>query len=131
MREIKFRCWWDNKMHIVEEIDFKHKSVNLLGADIIGIKEGILMQYTGEKDRNKKEIYEGDILLAPCWIDEDIKCVCIYAQQNSTNEVIGYGLYSFDNYWKDYRNPVLSDEWDEFEVIGNIYENKELLGGKQ
>ena len=49
MREIKFRCWFDNKMHRVEDISFRYKTINLFGADIINFNEGNLMQYTRTK----------------------------------------------------------------------------------
>lgn len=44
MREIKFRCWYDNKMYDVASIDFNHKTINLCGADIIKFKDGTLIQ---------------------------------------------------------------------------------------
>lgn len=62
MREIKFRCWYDNKMHKVLDIDFSYGKINLLGADIIDFKDGVLMQYTGLHDKNGKEIYENMII---------------------------------------------------------------------
>lgn len=49
MREIKFRCWYDNQMHKVVDIDFLYKRINLFAADIINFNEGILMQYTRTK----------------------------------------------------------------------------------
>lgn len=56
MREIKFRAWDKNKMYFLE----------LVGNNFMWINEqpeqGKLMQYTGLKDKNGKEIYFGDIL---------------------------------------------------------------------
>ena len=46
MREIKFRCWFDNQMHKVEDISFKGKTINLFAADIRKFENGVLMQYT-------------------------------------------------------------------------------------
>ena len=83
-------------------------------------------QFTGLYDKNETEIYEGDILLAPEWFGT-LKCVCIYQQENTVNPIQGFGLYSYDSYFKKYNTLVESDEWDEFEVIGNIYDNPELL----
>lgn len=45
MREIKFRCWFDNHMHRVVDIDFSYERINLFAADNIDFSEGILMQY--------------------------------------------------------------------------------------
>lgn len=49
MREIKFRCWYDNQMHKVVDIDFSYERINLFAADIINFKDGELMQYTRTK----------------------------------------------------------------------------------
>lgn len=49
MREIKFRCWYDNKIHDVVDISFRYKTINLFAADIIKFSEGKLMQYTRTK----------------------------------------------------------------------------------
>lgn len=57
MREIKFRCWFDNKMHKVVDIDFAYQRINLLGADIIEFKNSKLMQYT----RTKRQKWSRDI----------------------------------------------------------------------
>ena len=48
-REIKFRCWFDNHMFKVVDIDFSYKRINLFAADIIDFKDGVLMQYTRTK----------------------------------------------------------------------------------
>lgn len=151
MREIKFRAWdkKSKKMRQITEIVFNtgfyleknDNTVKLIwvkGQDIIENKEiqiqreqdYILMQYTGLKDKNGKEIYEGDILKLPVWLeqdDENEKCICIYAEEHQTSEIIGFGLYLKNAYLGKYQDLVPSDEWDEFEVIGNIYNNPELL----
>lgn len=119
-REIKFRCWWDNRMHIVEEINFKRKRVDLLGADIISIEECILMQYTGLKDKNGKEIYEGDL----------VKCNPAYLKSDALRKV---EWLEDDDYIRCGYTPLCDNFYDnglsyeDFEVVGNIYENKELL----
>ena len=77
-----------------------------------------LMQYTGLHDKNGKEIYEGDIVKIK-YRDEDIGKV-IYEYNgfsiDVTNMNKNYGRVDFVNYF--------------MEVIGNIYENPELLGGE-
>ena len=108
MREIKFRCWYNNQMNKVQDISFRHKTINLFGADIIKFEDGILMQYTGLKDKNGVEIYEGDII--------DIS----YDEAIIKNAVIEYHGASFyactnNDMWE-------LDNYFDIEVIGNIYE---------
>lgn len=125
MREIKFRAWNEVEEKMLNWNEFLDTNMKntFIAPESTGL---ILMQYTGLKDKNGKEIYEGDILLAPEWFGS-LECVCIYQQENIVNPIQGFGLYSYDSYFKKYNTLVESDEWDEFEVIGNIYDNLELL----
>lgn len=119
MREIKFRCWYDNRMHKVVEIDFAYEKINLFGADIINFKDGKLMQYTGLKDKNGKEIYEGDILR----FSEVDTAIVEWNEKYSYFMVKPIQDYYFDSdvlgHALEYNNNV--------EIIGNIYDNPELL----
>lgn len=134
MREIKFRAWLkdDKRMVEVRSIDF-HEEGNIITVnynDIFGFEfnenEIELMQYTGLKDKNGKEIYEGDIV--------DIHQT-VNGQSVFVIEVTNTGLviprYAFDkNYKYEYniRELLEFDEYDkEIEVIGNTYQNRELL----
>lgn len=129
MREIKFRAW-DNKtkiMHIIENHGIKWISLEEVDSArqgnfysfISGWIHGILMQYTGLKDKNGKEIYEGDVLNTPDTYD----VLVLYSVENGK----WYGEYLN----KDNRILEPCDINDSVKftstVIGNIYENSELM----
>ena len=91
--------------------DFEKSLCYKVDKDTVG-------QYTGLHDKNGKEIYEGDIVK---WAD--------YTMEIFWGEDIGLG-YGFC--WKPcgsnkYYHESMTGFIDEYEVIGNIYENKELL----
>ena len=128
MREIKFRAWLkeEKKMVNVETIDFTDKSIQYLEKNefinaylsrrmIFGDVE--LMQYTGLKDKNDKEIYEGDILF---FRDENMKYVAVWQDTAFIIKSIEIRKYSEKMCWLD-------DTEICCEIVGNIYENKNLL----
>ena len=80
-----------------------------------GSKAYELMQYTGLKDKNGKEIYEGDIVQGRIK-DEgiDVKGIVVYCE---------CGYYFIKDKDDEVEICIISD----LEVIGNIYENPELL----
>ncbi|MEF7566396.1 YopX family protein [Bacillus infantis] len=119
MREIKFRAWLTNKNMMYQfDDDSLGDHFNRLAY---GYREFELMQYTGLKDKKGQEIYEGDILSA--FHGTQITAV-------TWNEK--YGLYEIVLQVSGLSEPMeelLGNHLDVVEVIGNIYENPELLEG--
>ncbi len=126
MREIKFRVWdkVDKQMKIPVLIDFEMESVRVLcgsGYAVRKFDEIEFLQYTGLKDKNGKEIYYGDIVRRESLFSEDN----LYEIYKIV--VWNYGFYAIRR--KDGSMLTMSDLFwvSDIEVIGNIYENPELL----
>lgn len=131
-REIKYRAWLkeENKMVNVETIDFTDRSIQYLEKneiiDAYLLRRMIfddveLMQYTGIKDKNGKEIYEGDILKYKFLYDRRLKHVTLV---KFVETEASFGIKdAYGNEIPLFR--ITANNY--FEVIGNIYENEELL----
>lgn len=140
-RDIKFRVWdkTSNRMLYHDdfervELDTKNKVVTLIADEesdnsheVLDYEDGIeaeILQYTGLKDKNGKEIYEGDILERheywPIRIEYDKGCFMVrdLDKVRYNNLILNVPICNFEsiNDWK---------------VIGNIYENPELLEGER
>lgn len=111
MREIKFRAWHED-LRLMANVALLDPSV----------QNSTLMQYTGLKDKNGKEIYEGDVVSNPYMysgvvrfgvVDTGCGCCPTLAPQFFIDTEDG---------------PEPLDESPE--VIGNIYENPELLNNQ-
>ena len=110
MREIKFRAWaHGSKAMFKPSIE---DGWDLLQGSLYPLPNTTLMQYTGLKDKNGTEIYEGDI---------------------TRRGVIVFERGKFQGYYFD-SNGNLNEPWEDdlyleknIEVIGNVYENPELL----
>lgn len=159
MKELKFRAWdkKKKKMILVDSIDFEGgvyystgPCINLeiydapCGQDDIPMKQVVLMQYTGLKDKNGKEIYEGDIIAIP---DEEVVPILddgsgplepfahitsviftplavfgVKIEDGTSRCLLQNGIYSFYEIQEDVGISI-----DEIEVIGNIHKNPEFL----
>ena len=150
MREIKFRAWDKYRNRLINDVltvrfhritndpclvvytDKKIKNNSeIKESDKEYCNEFNLMQYTGLKDKNGKEIYEGDIIefnnndyarTAGHLDDEIIIAEVEYYCGH-------YGLKEANGQLHDLYIAIVND--DEAEIIGNIYENPELLEEKQ
>lgn len=138
MREIKFRAWdynneriipWE-KLRIEKDEDENTFSVVVFDGEVGDYFDDFpVMQYTGLKDKNGKEIYEGDILTSDQYPYQDdgeynYHLVVEYIENgfcgvmncvNGVKRGISHGIAE------------LLEITYQFEVIGNIYENPELL----
>ena len=112
VREIKFRAWDARHQKFFIPADIAN---NIASSRPDGDKK--LMQYTGLKDRNGKEIYEGDVVR---WLVNDVVRVGIVDYPED------FGGYDMKNLDDEYH---VCNDWmrGEYEVVGNIYENPELL----
>lgn len=124
-REIKFRAWYEKSKYMAYQGTPDLETIQSF-FHYIGINEP-LMQYTGLTDKNGKEVYEGDIVR----VDDSV----------FGNPIDGYksGIYKVEYCFPDCAfclvqldelSAVSFNECMEYEIIGNVYENPELLNQK-
>lgn len=130
MRELKFRAWSNNAQKWCSRVDYDgakeewtgvvevtdpEEKGKYIGEYVAGPEEALVELYTGLKDKNGKEIYEGDIVD----YDDDGEC-------------IGVVRYDAPEFYLD----ADATNWARMflkgaphqRVIGNIHENGDLLG---
>ena len=115
-----------NIVREVEMIDFYNKQVSVYdvgigfrgGAAIFSFDEVEFMENTGLKDKNGRYIYEGDIVT----VNGTWDCIIEYKQSSCA-----FVLKSIDSRWSTGYFSNYDDIEEMLEVIGNIYENKELV----
>lgn len=130
MREIKFRAWdkSNEEMLEVENLYFNDMTDKVeirtrIYSDYFNDEEMILMQYTGLKDKNGKEIYDGDIVAEK---GHYVKSDRLLYQKIQWKE--SYSCWLRGEYQRLTPKNIKTYQ---IEVIGNIYENPELLEVKE
>ncbi|MED3036040.1 hypothetical protein CBR56_25250 [Bacillus thuringiensis] len=126
MREIKFKGYYKGTNGIWREdpdfIDVNGKCFDKNWEDIEEDKNYFLVQYTGVKDVNETEIFEGDILriVSNFELRKDVQNQVVTCEE---------GCFGTDEWalFELLRNRNRKGEEQTFEVIGNIYLNPELL----
>jgi hypothetical protein len=127
-REIKFRAWDTRQKTMLRDVSTGTVRVWSGGVEALA-EDCKFMQYTGLKDKNGKEIYEGDIVKIHNYTNKfkrgvpDFDWRVFEVEWNQTN-------YAFNNAviycpFSRYNRETLEDY--DIEIIGNIYENPELL----
>ena len=135
MREIKFRAWSEDTREMIQvaRLDIKEetihyengiKSINREQELGFWWKPYVLMQYTGLVDKRGVEIYEGDVVSMVVFEDKaeylgdvvfENGCFCLNISLDGTK----YKVTALD--WKETETIIT--------VIGDIYQNKDLLEG--
>lgn len=134
MREIKFRAWdkvkqiWCNYKIDDGKVYFIDNDTGCLYRNYPGKYENFdLMQYIGLKDINNVEIFEGDIVEMSKENSDFKEISVVKFDKNKASFVLetqdDYGYLSYDISYYNYHKVY-------YKVIGNIYENKELLEQK-
>lgn len=132
MREFKFKVWNYEESGFLQVVSFgvdddgsiwyvyalDDKEAKIEPPYFPDSDEIKILQFTGLKDKDGLEIYEGDILDSPNWV------VSFVDSSDGANLGMSSGWYEQRDNFESYRQLEVGDE---VEVIGNIYENPELL----
>ena len=127
---LRFRAWLkkEQKMdNYIDHISWLEDELYCIGDGItymVSAEDLVLMQSTGLRDKNGQEIFEGDVVRQ------------VRTQPTTENETITGVVTMIEGAWlimndNEQLASYLWSETDENEIIGNIYENPELLEDKE
>jgi len=132
MRELKFKIWTGSNMIRPQTIKYFHESI-LSGITVGQLDSWIYLQFTGKSDKDGKEIYKGDIISIDRYGE---KLIGEVKQLDGGQYYIDHNKVSLKYQHQihcevcDTESPIFFLQYFdayELEVIGNIYQNPELL----
>ncbi|HBI2045857.1 TPA: hypothetical protein I0H29_RS08875 [Enterococcus faecalis] len=134
----KFRAWDKNTNDMVDVKTIDLEKDGDIGCIVdysninLDVSECILMQSTGLKDKNGVEIFEGDVVKVTDGESEEDSYIS--AVKNYSNE--GYPAFDIEypptyHYDSNVLSAIMCNGFESIEVIGNIWDNPELLEGTE
>ncbi|MGC2982438.1 YopX family protein [Enterococcus faecalis] len=134
----KFRAWDKNTNDMVDVKTIDLEKDGSIGCIVdynginLDVSECVLMQYTGLKDKNGVEIFEGDVVKVTDGESEEDSYISIV--KNYSNE--GYPAFDIEypptyHYDSNVLSAIMCNVFETIEVIGNIYEDGDLLNDSE
>ena len=138
MREIKFRAWdkYQEQMNLNVESGIYEDPDETIDFDtVLSLERFVVMQYTGLKDKNGEKIYEGDVIEVTSELFTNFGKTPTGRYSTSLEKVIwyknGFGTEKIKSdghgMIEGYKTDCIEIRAEYGKVIGNIYENPELL----